>query len=138
MADVSVTAASVAMHAVAATTELVTYGETITQGEVVYRDSTSSKMKLADADLSEAAATVYGIALTPGDLDDKGYIAKAGPIDIGATLTVGEIYVLSSTAGAIAPEADLAADDYVSIIGVASAADQLDIDLNNTGVVVPT
>jgi len=138
MADVSVTAANVAMHATAASTAQVTYGATITQGQVLYMDtSDSNKYKLADADLSAAAAVVGGIALTPGDANDKGYIATRGPIDVGGTLTVGEIYVLSGTAGGIAPEADLTTSDYVSILGVASAADQLELNLNNSGVVMP-
>ena len=138
MADLIVTAANVALHSTAATTELVTYGATITQGQVVYRDTADSKMKLADANVSAALATAYGIALTPGDADDKGYVAKAGPIDLGATLTVGEIYMVSDTAGGIAPEADIATtNDYVTILGVASAADQLNININATGVQIP-
>ena len=139
MADLSITAANVAMHATAATTELVTYGATVTQGQTVYKDSTdSNKCKLADCNGTAAVATVAGIVLTPGDSGDKGYIATLGPIDLGVTLTVGEIYVQSTTAGGIAPEADVSTtDDYVSVLGVASAADQLEVKLNNTGIQIP-
>jgi len=140
MADISVTAASVAMHATAPSTAQVTYGATITQGQVLYKDATDSNhYKLADADLSAAASTVAGIALTPGDDGDKGYVATAGPIDVGGTLTVGVVYALSDTdsGGFIAPVADLATGDYVSILGVASAADQLELKIDNSGVVMP-
>jgi len=136
MADLSVVAADVALHSTAGSITQVTYGATITQGQALYKDATdSNKYKLADADLSEAAATVAGIALTPGDSGDKGYIVQSGAIDLGVTITVGEIYVLSGNAGGIAPEADLATLDYVSIIGVGAAADQLDIKINNSGIV---
>ena len=140
MADIAVTAANVAMHAAAPTTEQVTAGATITQGQVLYKDSAdSNKYKLAINDDTEAKAAAVGIALTPGDANDKIWIAKRGAIDVGGALTVGEIYCLSDTAGGIAPEADVdTADMYVTILGVASAADQLELNISATGIQIPT
>jgi hypothetical protein len=52
-------------------------------------------------------------------------VQTAGNINLGATLTVGQIYVLSATAGGIAPVADLATGHYPSILGVATTASNL-------------
>jgi len=136
MADLAITALNVAMHATAPSTSLVVYGEDVTHGQVVYRH-TDGTHKLAKSGGTKAEAAAVGIALTPGGANDSGIIAQKGSIDLGATLTVGEIYVLSETAGAIAPEADLVTGDYVTILGVASAADQLELNVNPTGVQVP-
>jgi hypothetical protein len=58
-------------------------------------------------------------------------------IGAGASVTAGEIFVLSCDADKIAPEADLAASDYVSILGVGNASDGIDLGIQNTGTQVP-
>jgi len=45
-------------------------------------------------------------------------------------LTVGETYVVSSTSGGIAPIGDLVATNYVSILGIATASDNLNLSIN--------
>lgn len=138
MADLTITAANVAVKDATLTQmSLVTYGETVTQGMPVYLNTGDGEYYKADADNTATTATVAGVAVTPGGDGEPGLICTEGPLDVGATLTVGEIYVLSGTAGGIAPEADLASLDYVSILGVATAADTLTINLINSGVQIP-
>jgi len=139
MADLVITAANVTA-ADGAVTKDSSYnaGATITAGQAVYSDSSDNNdLKLAQSDGTAAEATVKGIAMGGGADGQPITIAKGGDIDLGATLTVGETYVLSQTAGGICPIGDLAVGDYVSIIGVATAADNLEIHIINSGVEVP-
>lgn len=134
MADLTITAANV-KPLTGATLQTVTYGETIDQGESVYLSA--NKYYKADADASEAAAAAVAIAITPGVADGVGVIATRGSINVGATLTQGEIYVVSGNAGGIAPEGDLASGDYVTIIGIARSSSELYINIIASGAQVP-
>ena len=129
MADLTQTAANVGLKT-AATTLTVQAGEAITQGMPVYLSN--SKYYKADNG-AVATAAVAGIAMTGGAADDYITIATAGNVDLGATLTVGEIYILSA-AGAISPVGDAATSDVITILGVASAADTLILSVNASGV----
>lgn len=134
MTDLSITAANVLAGA-SAITENGTFGATVTQGQVVYKDPADSEYKPADSD--GASATVKaarGIALNAGADGQPGAILKEGPITIGATLTPGARYYLSDTPGGIIPEADLAAPMDVVLIGYAQDASVLVVDFKLTGV----
>lgn len=135
MVDITITAANV-VQATAAKTIEGTAGETITAGETLYLDTSVAKYKLADND---AATTdlVAGIALHSSVVNQPIVVQTSGGIDLGATLTIGETYVLSTTAGGIAPIADLGSTEYVTILGVATAADNLLLAINNTGIQRP-
>lgn len=136
MADLSITAANVSLTSGNATVEQVVYGATITQGQVLYEDANdSNKYKLADNDdVTQAAAK--GIALTPGASGEKGYVVKKGPIDVGATLTVGSRYYVGESGG-IAPEADIGTGEFVTLLGIATAAGVLELNINASGIAVP-
>lgn len=137
MADLSVTAGNVAASA-SATVVVRTAGGTITAGQPVYEDSSDSfHCKPAQADTS-AKANAIGIALNGAADGQPVSVCTAGDINVGATLTVGEVYVVSdAAAGGIAPVGDLASDDYVSVLGVASTASNLKLKLNVSGAQVP-
>jgi len=138
MADLSITAANVAAAAGEVSKQEWVAGATITAGQALYIDSAASNVaKLAQSDGTSAEAEVKGIAMHGASSGQPVIIATSGDIDLGATLTVGTVYVLSQTAGGICPVGDLATSDYVSIIGVATAADELKIILTNSGVEVP-
>src|SRR5215216_1090446 len=112
MADLSITAASVA-QSTGATTSDGTAGATVTAGQPVYQDAADgNQWKPADGNASLAIATVIGIALH-ASLDNQPLrVQTGGDIVIGATITVGGVYVLSATAGGIAPVADLASGNF--------------------------
>lgn len=133
MADLSITAANV-VHASDAVKEAGVAGATITAGQVVYRDAADGKYKLADNDSATAAVrSPRGIALHGASANQPLTIQRSGDITIGATLTAGVAYYLSSTAGGICPVADLGAGDYPTIIGIAESAAVLNIKLHEAG-----
>lgn len=135
MADLSITAANVKIHADGTSTQLdrILVGVAVTQGQALYLDSATSKYLKARADASGTATVAY-VAMMPGGADSYIYAAKTDAIiDIGATLTQGTTYVLSSAAaGGVAPFADLSGGDYLSVIGVATDTDQLQLKFINT------
>lgn len=113
----------------------VLYGATIAAGVPVYLDTTDNEHKAADNDASVTTAKVVGITITPGVDGGYGYIAKQGSIIlVGTTMAVGTSYYLGSTAGEIVPEADLGTSDYVTKLGTAATATQLDLDIKATGI----
>ena len=130
MADVTVTALNVA-PAGQCSIRVVQLGETVTHGQVLYQKTTDRKYWLADADASDTALA-QGIALHGGAANDYVVMAVAGPVDVGGTLTVGTTYVVSTTAGGIAPLADLGSGDFVTILGTASAAGVLPLSIERT------
>jgi len=121
-ADVTITPASVLPGANAKTT-LGTAGATITAGQLLYFDSTAQQWKLADANLSEAAATVAGLAASGGASGQQIIVVLYDDdLTVGGTLsTSAPIYVLSGTAGGIAPVADLTTGWYARPVLVAKS-----------------
>ena len=138
MPDISITPGSVLAYADVVPIDGIA-GAAITAGQVVYLDTsvTPNTLLLADCDASATTATVAGIALTGASTGQPVKYAKSGEITIGGTVTVGELYVLSGTAGGIAPEGDLASGDYVSFLGVGTTAARIRFNLLNSGVQVP-
>lgn len=127
MADLSITAANV-LASISASRRTGTAGATITAGAALYRDAADGLLKLADNNGATAAlAAVEGIALNGASTGQPVAYAAADPdFTPGATLTAGEIYVLSATPGGIAPVADLAASGaYRTVLGVAKSTTKL-------------
>ena len=114
-------------------------GEAITQGDVIYEDSSdSNKIKLTDADASEATANAKGIALNAAGTGQPITYAKDGAeVNVGGTVAVGTPYVVSGNAGKIAPASDLASSDYTTILGVGKTAANIVLNLQVSGVQVP-
>ena len=114
----------------------VEYGATIAAGNTV--TMVTNVAQLSDADASAALAATEGVAITPGIDDGYGLIAFSGSIIlVGATLVVGTVYITSDTPGGIKPISDAATGDWVTILGVASTATTLDLDIQATAVQVP-
>jgi hypothetical protein len=137
MADLVLTAANVAAGT-GARVEHGTAGAAVTAGQVVYADSATNTYKLADNNSGTADARVpAGIALHAAASGQPLAILTAGLITIGATVAIGTIYVLSATAGGIAPAADLASGNYSSVLGIATTAAMIDVNIDTSGVAVP-
>jgi hypothetical protein len=114
----------------------VLYGATISAGQPIVLSGAS--YVLADANASAALAAAEGIAITPGVDGGYGIMATAGSVIlVGTTMTVGETYLVAPTAGAIMPNADRATGDYVTRLGTASSATQLDLAIKATAIQVP-
>lgn len=133
MAALSITAANVVAGS-NATRENGVAGASVTAGQAVYRDPTTRKYLLSDADAATAAAnSVDGIALHGAAANQPLTIQRGGDINLGATLVVGTIYVLDSTAGGIAPASDLGSGEVAVVLGVATSASNLKLDILNSG-----
>lgn len=139
MANLTQTAANVGLTSETdSQIQQVTYGEAVTQGMPVYLNTSDGEYYKADANASSTTAQAAGIALTPGGDGERGVIVTSSSgIDLGATLTVGTTYVVSATAGAIAPIADLTTNDYVTVLGTATAAGKLRLSIDITGAQKP-
>jgi hypothetical protein len=118
-------------------TRLVQYGATIAAGQPLYLASTG-KYLLADANASSTAAAASVIAMTPGVDAGYGIVAVAGSIIlVGTIMVVGTTYIASDTAGGIMPASDRSTGDYVTNLGTASTATQLDLSIVATGIATP-
>lgn len=135
MADITQTAASVVKAAPATLNQQYVAGETIAAGMPVYKNASDGKLYKAKCAGTLAEATVFGVALNSVSANQPITVQVAGQITIGATVAVGTVYVSSSTYGGIAPVADLTTGNYLSVIGFASTAGILVLDLNPTGIV---
>lgn len=106
---------------------VVKAGATILAGQPVFLNTTTLEHELADAD-TDAASNFAGISLTGGVDGRDMLIAPPGAvINWGATLTAGTIYVVSTTAGAVAPWADLATGDYVVVLAIGAGTANAEI-----------
>jgi hypothetical protein len=116
-----------------------TAGETITAGKPVYKDPTSHKWMLADADAATAAArgsdeSNTGIALTGSSLNQPIVVATGGDVTYSAIFTAGLAYFLSNTAGGICLAADIGTGEYVVQLGIALSTTVLSVRPEYTGV----
>ena len=135
MADLSITVAEV-LEGSNADTAVVTAGATVTAGQTVYLDVSANTYKLAQSDGTSEEATVAGIALHASLSGQPLKIQTAGTVTIGATASVteGVFYVLSDTAGGIAPHTDaLASTEYASFIGVGDGSNGIVMGILNSG-----
>ena len=132
MANLTITAASVL--AGSGNTQDGTAGTTITAGQPVYLDATTGTYKLAQNDGTAAEAAVAGISLHAALAGQPLKIQTTGTLTIGSTVVLGEIYILSATAGALCPCADLVSTNRTVLIGIATSTTVLTLCINNSGV----
>jgi len=135
MSDISITAANVVKGA-NAKTRRGRAGATITAGQTLYEDSSDNfDLKLADANASAATANCVGIALHgASDGQPLEYVYEDDEFTPGGTLSISAaaddgVYVLSGTAGGIAPVGDLAAGMYPVILGVAKSTTKMNLKI---------
>lgn len=131
MADLTVTAAN--CLTIDGTYDVGVAGGSITAGQPLYKDTAnSSVLKAADANASDLASTVCGIALHAASTGQPLRYQMTGTITIGATMTAGVIYCASANAGGIAPSADITTGWRTSIIGVATTTTILTLKIYNS------
>jgi hypothetical protein len=136
MADLTVTAASVLWTSGPKVTGVA--GASITAGQSLYLDSATSTLKLAQCDGTAAEADAVGVALhAAGSGQPLTYAAQGALINIGAT-TAKTHYLVSATAGGVAPLADITTSTHKIVrlgYGI-DAAGVFQVDIKNTGVSV--
>lgn len=127
-ADVTITAANVIPGANAQYRYGVA-GVAITAGQLVYLDATTNTWRLTDANASDTAADVDGIAVVT--------VASGGPVTVvtrdddlalGGTTARGTIYISSATPGGIAPAADLTTGWFLSVVAIGKSTTRVVFD----------
>jgi hypothetical protein len=133
MADLVVTATSVLWTSGPKVTGVA--GAAITAGQCLYLDSSTSTLKLAQSDGTAAEADAVGIALVgAGSGQPVVYAGHSAVINIGATTAKTTHYMVSATAGGVAPQADLVSTNKIVRLGYATATDgSFVVDIKNTG-----
>lgn len=132
MTDLVITPANV-LEGTQARKQTKTAGAQITQGDSVFIDS-SDQMQAAQKDVDAASAAAVGIALNSAEAGQPVTFQSGGDIDVGATLVVGETYVVGAAAGGIAPIADVISTEFSTILGIATAAGVLKMGVLQSGV----
>lgn len=135
MANLTQTAANVSV-ASGAVVRTDTAGATIVAGNPIYKDSSTSTMKLSRAN-AVGTALCNGIAINSASSGQPvSYVESTSVgINLGATLVLGETYVVSdSAAGAIMPVGDLGTGDYPVILGTAISTSLLKLSIITAGV----
>lgn len=129
MADLAITAAQVQLTS--GNTGVLTAGEAITAGQVLYKKAADGKAWKAITS-SAAAAEVIGIALCDCAAEQKVVYALNGAVvqfGAGAAMAAGSQYAASDTAGGLQPDADIAAAEFTTqvVVGVGSTSGKLNI-----------
>lgn len=134
MADLSITATSVLPGGNAKTVDYPA-GAAITAGQVVYLDTSTGSVKLADCDSGTSAVrSPLGIALNGAASGQPVEVLTEGEITIGATVEASVPYFLSPTAGGICPLADVASGDYAVFLGFGVSTTKICVEIVEAGV----
>ncbi len=132
MADLSITAANVVSTGSNSQKLKGVAGATITAGMPLYRIAATGKLGIA-ANTSAVLAEVVGIALNGASDGQPVNYQTAGTLNLGATVAVGKLYVLSA-AGLISPVDDVATSDFVTYLGGGITASSFEISIHPLGV----
>lgn len=121
MADFPITAASVVFSGVSGSQKLRGIaGETLTPGMPLYFKASDQRLWKADADVTEAEATVVGMCLSVSAAGQPVWYAVIDPeFQHGTNAGAGGVAIyLSDTAGGLKPGADLAPGDFPNVLMV--------------------
>ncbi|MBP99015.1 hypothetical protein CMK18_23945 [Candidatus Poribacteria bacterium] len=138
MSDISITPANFGVASSTCKTVTVQAGEAITRGMPIYLDGTNSNKAMKALNTSVAGTAVYGIAASTSSADnDYIQVVTTGTITTGASMTVGQAYYLSTTAGGVCPFADLNTNDYINLLYRAVTATTAKLVFENSGIQSP-
>ncbi len=105
-------------------------GETITAGQPVYQNSSSLAIYKADANASDPAYKVIGISENGAAAGQPISVCESDPaFTPGCTMAIGDVVILSATAGGITEAANKASGWFVSSLGVAYSTTQMDFKI---------
>jgi hypothetical protein len=104
-------------------------GAALTAGQAVYKASDGT-YKLADTnDASAIVRKPAGIALNGAAAGQPVAVLTKGSITIGSAVVGGTAYYLGGAPGAIVPVADLTTGDRPALLGMATSATVIYIDI---------
>ena len=138
MSDLSITGANVGVATSTTKVAVIEAAEAITRGMAVYRNGSNSNKATKAINTATASTAVYGIAISESAADgDFIAVATSGTVISGASMTVGQAYYLSNTAGGIGPFADFSTSEYINLLYRATTATKAKLVLENSGVQSP-
>lgn len=118
MADLTITAANIALLDNGAKTRWVKVGEGVTQFQPLYLKAADGLYWRADNNVTVAEASAVVITLTKAAAGKFALVALAGAlVDLGAILAVGEVYCVSANVGMICPYADVTSTRWRNMVG---------------------
>ena len=129
LGDISVTAASV-VPGPGAPTQTGIFGETVTAGQLLYKDASNSNKLMKASTLNSATAECVGVSLDGGAAGQPGTYQTSGEYTVGGTCAIGVAYGVSDTAGAIALVADNGTGDFGTIFGIGRSTTKINIGIN--------
>lgn len=132
MADLVQTPANV-VSGTGATTQRKTAAVAISAGAAVYVNG-SNQLDLCENDQTATEAACAGIALNDAAAGQPVVYQTSGRLNVGATLTAGEVYVVGAAPGAIAPVADVIATEFMTVLGVGVSTSEIEMGLLASGV----
>lgn len=110
-------------------------GEAIDAGEVLYQKASDGKFYLAVADDADTAkAIIKGVATNSAAANQTISYQVMGTINLGSVLTTGTAYILSKTPGKMQAMSNYGPDQTLSIVGSASSASAMMLNIVNTGI----
>jgi len=132
MADLVVVAANVQPGASGVTKSGIA-GEGITAGDSLFI-AADGGVEVCQHDLTALEAACVGVALNDAATGQHIVYAVSGDVNMGAILAIGQTYVVGAGPGGIAPEVDVGAADFLTVIGVATTTSNLKLGILQSGV----
>ncbi len=133
MAAISVTAANV-IPSTSATIYTGTAGATITQGQPLYLDTTTSTYKLANALTNNPVA---GVALVGASNGQQMVLCSRDPnFTPGFSVTTGNVILVGNVAGQLNPYEDRATGWYVTSLGVMIAPTKMNFYITGSNAAI--
>lgn len=136
MADLIITGSDVIVSGNTAVGEA---GEAMGPGDTVYYDDDTNVWMLASAAADDGDKR-HGIVVSGAVAAGQRVIVAVDAetvVTVGTVLTQGQVYVVSATAGNIAPLSDLVSTNYLYLLGYAQSTSELVLLVEHTGVAIP-
>lgn len=108
-------------------------GAAISIGDVCYLSAGKYYKAQSDGTAAEAAAKVIALTAAAGDGSYFAGVPTGSHIKATGVFSGAEIFILSRNAGKIAPVADLASGDYITILGFRVSNDVMLFDPTASG-----
>ena len=114
------------------TTRKIQLGETVARMVPVYYDETTNRW-LTCVSTNSAKYAAQALTFTSGVAGEWVEAVTSGKVVVGASLSKGRRYVVSSVSGKIMLDSDLTTGDYPHTLGFAHSTTELDVMLISHG-----
>jgi hypothetical protein len=136
MADLTISSENVRPGS-GARTQQFTAGADIDTGEPVYQDPDGNFRVKPSLNGTRTQAKAIGVALHSAETGQPVVAQTHGKLLIGGAGDAGEIYIVSATAGGIAPVADLGNEVWPTIIGIGDEDGEIDLFISHGTAATP-